>query len=120
MPYRSGIELGQEIREHSTRLIINPVPRSMTLGSIAVPEKPNLIWLMDFMADRLEGGRQFRLLNVLDHFNPKGWASRWIYRFLPSVPHHRSSVQCVQLERLSATYVASEGVTTDQLNFGNA
>ncbi len=27
---------------------------------------------MDFMADRLEDGRQFRLLNVLDHFNREG------------------------------------------------
>jgi putative transposase len=27
---------------------------------------------MDFMADRLEDGRQFRLLNVLDDFNREG------------------------------------------------
>jgi putative transposase len=27
---------------------------------------------MDFMADRLEGGRQFRLLSVLDDFNREG------------------------------------------------
>ena len=37
--------------------------------ALAVPEKPNLVWSMDFMADRLEDGRQFRLLNVLDDFN---------------------------------------------------
>lgn len=27
---------------------------------------------MDFMADRLDDGRQFRLLNVLDDFNREG------------------------------------------------
>ena len=37
-----------------------------------MPEAPNLIWSMDFMADRLEDGRQFRLLNVLDDFNREG------------------------------------------------
>ncbi len=36
---------------------------------LAVPEAPNEVWSMDFMADRLEDGRQFRLLNVLDDFN---------------------------------------------------
>ncbi len=33
---------------------------------------PNLVWSMDFMADRLADGRQFRLLNVLDDFNREG------------------------------------------------
>ena len=37
-----------------------------------MPEAPNLVWSMDFMADRLEDGRQFRLLNVLDDFNREG------------------------------------------------
>ena len=39
---------------------------------LAVPEAPNLVWSMDFMADRLADGRQFRLLNVLDDFNLEG------------------------------------------------
>jgi putative transposase len=38
-------------------------------GALIVPEAPNLVWSMDFMADRLDDGRQFRLLNVLDDFN---------------------------------------------------
>ena len=40
--------------------------------ALAVPEAPNVVWSMDFMADRLEDGRAFRLLNVLDDFNREG------------------------------------------------
>lgn len=39
---------------------------------LAVPGAPNQVWSMDFMADRLEDGRAFRLLNVLDDFNREG------------------------------------------------
>lgn len=41
-------------------------------GTLAVPERPNVTWSMDFMADRLADGRAFRLLNVLDDFNREG------------------------------------------------
>ena len=40
--------------------------------ALAVPDAPNLTWSIDFMADRLGDGRQFRLLNVLDDFNREG------------------------------------------------
>jgi putative transposase len=40
--------------------------------ALAVPEKPNMVWSMDFIVDRLEDGRPFRLLNVLDDFNREG------------------------------------------------
>jgi putative transposase len=40
--------------------------------ALAVPEAPNMTWSMDFMADRLGDGRQFRLLNVLDDVNREG------------------------------------------------
>eukprot|EP01037_Dinobryon_pediforme_P019755 gene19755-20225_t len=40
--------------------------------ALAVPERPNRVWSMDFMADRLGDGRAFRLLNVLDDFNREG------------------------------------------------
>lgn len=40
--------------------------------ALQVPEAPNEVWSMDFMADRLDDGRQFRLLNVLDDFNREG------------------------------------------------
>jgi putative transposase len=37
--------------------------------ALAVPKAPNVTWSMDFMADKLGDGRQFRLLNVLDDVN---------------------------------------------------
>jgi len=40
--------------------------------TLAVPEAPNMVWSMDFMADWLRDGRQFRLLNVLYDFNREG------------------------------------------------
>jgi putative transposase len=40
--------------------------------ALVVPMAPNIVWSMDFMADRLGDGRAFRLLNVLDDFNREG------------------------------------------------
>lgn len=34
-----------------------------------VPTAPNQVWSMDFMADRLADGRQFRLLTLVDNFS---------------------------------------------------
>ena len=39
---------------------------------LAVPEQPNEVWSMDFMADQLADGRLFRTLNVIDDFNREG------------------------------------------------
>lgn len=40
--------------------------------SLSVPEAPDTVWSMDFMADRLADGRQFRMLNDLDECNRGG------------------------------------------------
>ena len=40
--------------------------------ALAVPDAPNRVWSMDFMADQLANGRSFRALNVLDDFNREG------------------------------------------------
>ena len=39
---------------------------------LAVPDRPNETWSMDFMSDQLADGRSFRTLNVLDDFNREG------------------------------------------------
>lgn len=39
---------------------------------LMVPERPNDVWSMDFMADQLVDGRRFRTLNVIDDFNREG------------------------------------------------
>jgi len=39
---------------------------------LAVPERPNETWSMDFMADQLADGRSIRTLNVLDDINREG------------------------------------------------
>jgi putative transposase len=51
--------------------------------ALVVPYAPNMTWSMDFMADRLGDGQQFRLLNVLDDFNCEGLGIE-VYFSLPA------------------------------------
>ncbi len=46
---------------------------------LAVPEAPNEVWSVDFVADQLADGRSFRTLNILDDFNREGidWFNTW-------------------------------------------
>jgi len=60
-------ELELNLRIKPRRRIRRDKPDMLT-----VPDAPNLVWSMDFMADRLADGRQFRLLNVMDDFNREG------------------------------------------------
>ena len=39
---------------------------------LAVPDRINTTWSMDFMSDQLADGRSFRTLNVIDDFNREG------------------------------------------------
>ena len=48
---------------------------------LAVPERPNDTWSMDFMADQLTNGRSFELLMCWMTSTVKGWESKWMYRF---------------------------------------
>ena len=65
--YRIYCALELNLRIEPRKRLKRDVP-----DALAVPEKPNVTWSMDFMADRLEDGRAFRLLNVLDDFNRDG------------------------------------------------
>ncbi|MEW6713311.1 MAG: IS3 family transposase, partial [Candidatus Riflebacteria bacterium] len=57
-------KLGLAHRRKMKRRIPNPDKKPLTQ-----PLAPNLTWSIDFMEDRLENGRKFRTLNVLDDFN---------------------------------------------------
>lgn len=65
--YRIYRELELNLRIKPRKRLKRDKPDALT-----VPDAPNLVWSMDFMADRLQDGRQFRLLNVLDDFNREG------------------------------------------------
>ena len=58
---------GTEFRTVSRKRLKREKP-----DELVVPEQPNEVWSMDFMADRLGDGRQFRLLKILDDFNREG------------------------------------------------
>lgn len=36
---------------------------------MVTPSSPNITWSIDFVSDKVECGRQFRVLNILDDFN---------------------------------------------------
>ena len=65
--YRIYRELELNLRIKPRRRLKHEKPEEL-----AVPDAPNMVWSMDFMADRLADGRKFRLLNVLDDFNREG------------------------------------------------
>ena len=65
--YRIYCELALNLRIKPRRRLKREKPEDL-----AVPDAPNTVWSMDFMADRLADGRAFRLLNVLDDYNREG------------------------------------------------
>ena len=65
--YRIYLELELNMRIKPRKRLTRERPQEL-----AVPLEPNVMWSMDFMADRLEDTRTFRLLNVLDDFNREG------------------------------------------------
>ena len=67
--YRIYCELELNLRIKPKKRLTRDKPEPL-----AVPEKPNETWSMDFMADQLADGRSIRTLNVLDDFNREGLA----------------------------------------------
>ena len=69
-------KLGMCRRKKMKRRIPNPEKRALLQ-----PLYPNLTWSMDFMEDRLENGRKFRTLNILDDYNREALAVEADYSF---------------------------------------
>jgi len=65
--YRIYRELELNLRIKPKKRLIREKPETL-----AVPDKINISWSMDFMHDQLEDGRSYRLLNVIDDFNREG------------------------------------------------
>ncbi len=67
--YRIYCELELNMRIKPKRRIVRekPIP-------LVQPEVINQAWSMDFMHDKLQDGRSFRLLNVIDDYNREGLA----------------------------------------------
>jgi putative transposase len=65
--YRIYRELELNLRIKPKKRLIREKPEPL-----AVPGRINDCWSMDFMHDQLEGGRSYRLFNVIDDFNREG------------------------------------------------
>lgn len=65
--YRIYRELELNLRIKPKKRLIREKPQPL-----AVPEKSNEVWSMDFMQDQLSDGRSIRLFNVIDDFNREG------------------------------------------------
>ena len=73
---RVYVSLGMPHRRKIKRRIPNPEKQALLQ-----PIRPNLTWSLDFMEDRLENGRKFRTLNILDDFNREALAIEVDYSF---------------------------------------
>lgn len=76
---RVYLNLGMARRRKVKRRIPNPEKQTLLQ-----PIRPNLTWSLDFMEDRLENGRKFRTLNIIDDYNREALAIDIDYSF-PSV-----------------------------------
>lgn len=61
---RVYVKLQMNKRKRLKKRVDNPLKRPLVQ-----PIEKNLTWSIDFMEDRLENGRKFRTLNIIDDFN---------------------------------------------------
>lgn len=73
---RVYLKLGMARQRKIKRRIPNP-DRQVLLQ----PVRPNITWSLDFMEDRLENGRRFRTLNIIDDYNREALAIEVDYSF---------------------------------------
>jgi putative transposase len=73
---RVYLRLGMARRKKIKRRIPNPEKTSLLQ-----PIRANITWSLDFMEDRLENGRKFRTLNILDDYNREALSIEADYSF---------------------------------------
>lgn len=99
--YRLYRELGLEMRSKKRRKLA-----SANRGLVERATQPNERWSMDFMTDRLQGGRYFRTLTVIDQF------TRECLKL--EVAHHMSGARVVEsLERVAELRGYPNSITVD-------
>ncbi len=127
--YRVYRELELNLRIKPKKRIVRekPVP-------LAVPDKINQCWSMDFMHHKLTDGRSFRLLNVIDDHNREGLAIEVDFS-LPAVRVVRTLDQIIEwrgkpkvirsdngpeyISDLLATWSEKHGIALDFIQPGN-
>lgn len=67
--YRIYRELELNLRIKPRKRLVREKPETL-----AVPDRINAVWSIDFMHDRLADGRSIRLFNVIDDYNREGLA----------------------------------------------
>jgi putative transposase len=99
--YRLYRELELNMRIKPKRRIVREKP-----ATLAVPERINVCWSMDFMHDQLHNARSYRLFNVIDDFNREGLgievdfslpAAR-VIRSLDQIIEWRGKPECIRCD----------------------
>ena len=94
---REGFSLYKRLKRRVKHQPANP---------ITMPLNANEEWAIDFMSDTLQNGRQFRTLNVVDHFDR---SSKGI-----AIAHSLPSTRVVEhLERMIETHGKPKRIRTD-------
>ena len=88
---------------------------------LAVPDRPNETWSMDFMADQLADGRSIGTLNVLDDFNREGLCievdfslpAERVVRSLNQIIEWRGQPQAIRVDN-GPEYISSKLMEWDE------
>ena len=99
--YRIYKELELNMRIKPKKRLIREKP-----DNLIVPETINQCWSMDFVHDSLEGGRNYRLLNIIDDFNREGLAieadfslpAERVIRALNQIIEWRGKPKCIRCD----------------------
>lgn len=99
--YRLYREMGLQMRTKRRKKLV-----SQQRGFVEKATQPNQCWSMDFVTDRLENGRSFRTLTVIDQYSRECLA-------LEPGPSLRASHVVMALERIAAVRGYPQAIKVD-------